>query len=200
VTGTQESPLWSELSELDGWRLMDDAECQVETSPTKTYSTPPDSAFSGLLEEIVGDLSWQAKARCKGQDHLFFGTHVCDRECDGPAGCTARKEKGKKERVAKAKAICKECPVILDCKEWALRTRLPFGVAGGLTEKERTRVLKRRKEGKSRIPKQGGPLGGQKPQPQQRTRRNGSKTANGKSYSKVGSGKDPRFRNGNRPD
>lgn len=39
--------------------------------------------------------------------------------------------------VATAKAICSQCPVIVDCREYADRSRQPFGVWGGLDEEER---------------------------------------------------------------
>jgi hypothetical protein len=70
--------------------------------------------------------------------HLFFTTHVCDAKCDGPKGCRARSELGRNQRVAKAKAVCRSCPVRAECLQWALDIGLEHGVAGGLTERERT--------------------------------------------------------------
>jgi len=40
-----------------------------------------------------------------------------------------------------AKAICARCPVITDCREWALETGEAFGVLGGLSARERRRML-----------------------------------------------------------
>ncbi len=62
--------------------------------------------------------------------------------------------------MAKAKALCngapgrpatkrlpeieaqEPCPVLAECREWALETRFPHGIIGGLSERERKRILK----------------------------------------------------------
>ena len=44
-------------------------------------------------------------------------------------------------RVDQAKLICQECPVISACAAWALTTREPYGIWGGLSEDERARIL-----------------------------------------------------------
>jgi WhiB family redox-sensing transcriptional regulator len=43
--------------------------------------------------------------------------------------------------VAAAKAICRRCPVLDDCRDYALATRQPFGVWGGLDEEERRALV-----------------------------------------------------------
>lgn len=147
-----------QLLEDDGargisWLGEDDPEEADESLlQTKTLSTQPASisTVNGSLYD-PGSLDWQALADCKGQTYLFFSDHVCTPECDKIAGCTARKEKGKHLRVAKAKAICKTCPVLHECKEWALNVKLDYGVAGMLTEKERTRILKQRRYKTARL-------------------------------------------------
>jgi WhiB family redox-sensing transcriptional regulator len=44
-------------------------------------------------------------------------------------------------RTARAKEVCGRCPVMLRCREFALRTREPFGVWGGLAEAERRAII-----------------------------------------------------------
>ena len=44
----------------------------------------------------------------------------------------------------KAKAICMGCPVRIDCLADALDSRTEFGVWGGMTERERRTLLRRR--------------------------------------------------------
>ena len=39
--------------------------------------------------------------------------------------------------------ICRGCPVRDECLAWALETRVRYGIWGGLTERERRRLLKR---------------------------------------------------------
>ena len=43
-----------------------------------------------------------------------------------------------------AKIVCKGCPVIAECLADALDNRTEFGVWGGMTERERRALLKRR--------------------------------------------------------
>ena len=47
--------------------------------------------------------------------------------------------------VERARAICKGCPVTTQCLEYALEERIEHGVWGGCSERERRRILKRRK-------------------------------------------------------
>jgi WhiB family transcriptional regulator, redox-sensing transcriptional regulator len=43
-----------------------------------------------------------------------------------------------------AKVVCQKCPVIAECLADALDNRTEFGVWGGMTERERRALLKRR--------------------------------------------------------
>lgn len=44
-----------------------------------------------------------------------------------------------------ARRICVDCPVKEPCLEYALRNRIDHGVWGGCSERERRRILKRRR-------------------------------------------------------
>jgi WhiB family redox-sensing transcriptional regulator len=69
-------------------------------------------------------MSWQNEARCREHDpELFFS-----------AG--SRSER-------RAKAICGRCPVMEECRAFALETGTDFGVWGGLNGEE-LRGLRRR--------------------------------------------------------
>lgn len=71
---------------------------------------------------------WRHRARCRGHDpELWF-----------PVGTTGPAE----EQIKDAKAICRLCPVLKECRAWALAA-LDYGIAGGLTEEER-RVERRK--------------------------------------------------------
>ena len=71
-------------------------------------------------------LVWRQRAACRGVDpDIFFP--VTD------------------EEAADAKAICAACPVQQACLEWALTTREREGVWGGATERERRRIIRRRR-------------------------------------------------------
>ncbi len=47
--------------------------------------------------------------------------------------------------VIAARAVCAECPVQGICLEYALANRIEHGVWGGTSERERRRILKRRR-------------------------------------------------------
>jgi WhiB family transcriptional regulator, redox-sensing transcriptional regulator len=69
-------------------------------------------------------MSWEESARCGQYDpEIFFDP-------------TARAER-------RAKSICAQCPVRLDCLECALSVRAEFGVWGGLNGQERRSLLRR---------------------------------------------------------
>lgn len=42
-----------------------------------------------------------------------------------------------------AKAVCARCPVRIECADYAIRSREPYGVWGGLTEEDRGRIYGR---------------------------------------------------------
>ena len=48
-----------------------------------------------------------------------------------------------------ARAICQDCPVRLQCLADALDSRMDFGIWGGMTERERRALLRRRPEVRS---------------------------------------------------
>lgn len=47
--------------------------------------------------------------------------------------------------VEKARRICADCTVTAPCLEYALEHRIDHGVWGGCSERERRRILKRRR-------------------------------------------------------
>lgn len=47
--------------------------------------------------------------------------------------------------VQAAQRICAECPVSSECLEYALAHRIDHGVWGGCSERERRRILRRRR-------------------------------------------------------
>jgi WhiB family redox-sensing transcriptional regulator len=51
--------------------------------------------------------------------------------------------------VQEAQRICAECPVAEACLEYALVERVDHGVWGGKSERERRRILRRRRVGLS---------------------------------------------------
>jgi WhiB family transcriptional regulator, redox-sensing transcriptional regulator len=71
-------------------------------------------------------ISWVSKAQCSAADpdELFV--------------------RGAAQQ--KAAVICRQCPVILECRADALDNRVEFGVWGGMTERQRRALLKQHPE------------------------------------------------------
>jgi WhiB family redox-sensing transcriptional regulator len=74
-------------------------------------------------------MDWAPQGRCAGSDPdaLFV--------------------QGKAQRAAKV--VCKGCPVVAECLADALDNRTEFGVWGGMTERERRALLRRRPDVRS---------------------------------------------------
>lgn len=69
------------------------------------------------------DDDWQARGACLGLANIMFA----------PANNDVA--------MAKAKAVCAECPVIAECREHAITHPEKDGVWGGLTETERRPMI-----------------------------------------------------------
>ena len=54
--------------------------------------------------------------------------------------------------VDRARKICRDCPVMATCLEYALDARIDHGVWGGCSERERRRILKRRRQDAAAAP------------------------------------------------
>ncbi|MGH2728838.1 MAG: WhiB family transcriptional regulator [Actinomycetota bacterium] len=78
------------------------------------------------------DLNWQNDAGCRGSDaNLFFSpTHVETKE-------------ERSSRESRAKAICAACAVRRECLDFAILSREPHGIWGGLNEIERRHASQR---------------------------------------------------------
>jgi WhiB family redox-sensing transcriptional regulator len=83
-----------------------------------------------LLRPVASAWEWQLRGACRDMDSAAF-FHP-DRE-RGPA---------RTHRDAQAKRVCHRCPVIVQCREYALGVQEPFGVWGGLSAAERAVLLR----------------------------------------------------------
>ena len=74
-------------------------------------------------------MDWRHEAVCREEDpELFF-----------PVGNTGPALL----QIEEAKAVCRRCPVMGQCLQWALKSRQESGVCGGMSEEER-RAMRRR--------------------------------------------------------
>lgn len=76
---------------------------------------------------------WQLRGSCRGMDSAFFFHPDGER---GPA--RARREE-------RAKAVCRSCPVLEQCRRHALAVQEPYGIWGGMSESDRINAIKARK-------------------------------------------------------
>lgn len=83
------------------------------------------------LTNVRTDIGWRQDAACRDlETNIFFPNTDADA---GPA-----------------RQICDVCPVREQCLEFAMATRQEDGVWGGLTEAERRRLRRRRREAQRR--------------------------------------------------
>lgn len=73
---------------------------------------------------------WQVEGLCRGSHgHLFFPPPSFERKAD------------RLRREARAKAICRACPVLEACAEYSSTVGELYGIWGGMTESERRRRM-----------------------------------------------------------
>lgn len=82
---------------------------------------------------VVDFWNWQIKGNCNSLDPEYFFHPEGER--GGP----------RRRRIERAKQICHSCPVIEECREYALNHNEPYGVWGGLSEEERGQILQNRR-------------------------------------------------------
>lgn len=68
---------------------------------------------------------WQLHARCRGMPADVFFT------CDQDRG------RRRLDHEMNAKRICRNCPVIRECRDYAVEAAEPYGIWGGMSAKER---------------------------------------------------------------
>jgi WhiB family redox-sensing transcriptional regulator len=69
------------------------------------------------------ELLWQEKAICKGLTSKFFAPDI--------------RVKIRASFYREAIEVCKQCPVIKECGEYALKEEIMHGVWGGMTPNDR---------------------------------------------------------------
>jgi WhiB family transcriptional regulator, redox-sensing transcriptional regulator len=74
---------------------------------------------------------WQWRAACRGEDSSTFFS-PSERESN----------EDRMAREARAKSICAGCPVRIDCLDYSLSVREPYGIWGGLNEQERRALIR----------------------------------------------------------
>lgn len=73
---------------------------------------------------------WRHEAACAGPQYAKHGELWFPNPAD---------EEGRKAAIR----VCRTCPVIQQCRDWALDSRQDAGIWGGLDERERRALLRR---------------------------------------------------------
>ena len=82
---------------------------------------------------LITDSGWRERAACLDYPaDLFFGMDDAESSAE------------RRTREDKAKSVCFTCQVRDECLEYALSTKEPYGIWGGLTEIERRTHLHKR--------------------------------------------------------
>ncbi len=100
-----------------------------ESLRTGVRSQDPEPDVGRLPPARTEEYDWQLKAACRGMDDTWF--FPPDRE----------QAKARASRISKAKSVCAHCPVLIDCREFALVNGEVFGVWGGLSEDDRAKFV-----------------------------------------------------------
>lgn len=74
---------------------------------------------------------WQELGSCRVADPLLFFHPQNER-----GSSRLRRDRA-------AKAVCASCPVRMECADYAVRAREPYGVWGGLSEEDREQIYAR---------------------------------------------------------
>jgi len=85
-----------------------------------------DNPLDAHLDPAAAEFTWMRDAKCRGIDPAEFFPS------DGLG-------------VDRARRVCDDCPVRAECLEYALEYRIEHGVWGGASERERRRILRRRR-------------------------------------------------------
>ena len=85
--------------------------------------------LSRLPTPVIERWEWQYDGVCRSVDPEVFFPPDSER---GPV---------RQRRELQAKQYCEHCPVLARCREHALMVQEPYGVWGGLTPRERDRIL-----------------------------------------------------------
>ena len=103
----------------------------------KTKPKVPKIGFAPASQRPTAEINirpgeeWRSKRACNGLDPAIFYV-------------TSKNKEEQNTADQRAKDICATCPVQQPCLENALTNRQNVGAIGGMTEKERRDILKRR--------------------------------------------------------
>ena len=90
--------------------------------------------FTNTAIDIDDRWAWAEHGECQGQPELFYSA---EEDLKGV----------RRDKERRAKQICQQCPVLLECRRHAMHERELYGVWGGLSEMERHTLAGRLRTG-----------------------------------------------------
>lgn len=87
---------------------------------------------SRLPRPVTESWDWQRYGACRNANNLFFHPE-------------AERGRARSMRIAQAKSVCRRCPVLVECRHHALIAEEPYGIWGGMDERERREAIARRR-------------------------------------------------------
>ena len=96
------------------------------------------AAVSLHWEHPLVDEEWKKRAACRGEDPALWFPRG---DQDAVRGGVPRSVRAMNKI---AREICEICPVIDECLSYAIELDLRWGTWGGLTERDRARLTRRR--------------------------------------------------------
>ncbi len=99
----------------------------------------------GAHRFYLGDMPQQPLAQVPVDAIWDWQEHGSCRSADPTLFFHPQNERGsaRRSRDLAAKAVCASCPVRIECADYAVRAREPYGVWGGLTEEDREAIYAR---------------------------------------------------------
>ena len=117
----------SEMSDTDPMT------CTSARAPSTVPASRREDTTGLPVDRDRGD--WRLLGSCRNvESSLFFS----------PEGERGR---DRARREAHAKRVCQDCPVLTECREYALAAAEPYGTWGGMSENDRRRHIRRRQRG-----------------------------------------------------
>jgi len=98
----------------------------LQVGPIKVNLAP---SFQQAILPLASHWDWQSSGNCANlPSEIFFHPE-------------AERGEFRRGREKRAKAICKSCPVLSICREFALVGKETYGIWGGLSSEERLDIL-----------------------------------------------------------
>ena len=111
----------------------------------RNQSSKNDSARKGLSDAAIAELNGRPTELATAEPDPDSETAwMADGNCRLHPPATFFPSDG--VGVDKARKICRDCPVMARCLDYALDEKIDHGVWGGCSERERRRILKRRRD------------------------------------------------------